>query len=399
VDQQETPYRLEPCLPEDYPAELADVIGDVVSAAGSLGQVLHPRTASSLADLVRVMNCYYSNLIEGHNTRPRDIERALADDLESDVRRRDLQVEARAHIRVQKIVDQKHAAQELGEPAAAEFIRFLHREFYRGAPARMLRIEHEGGSLVMEPGEFRSRPEHDNAVGRHQPPSSARVPEFMEYFERRYCFASLGAAGRIAAMAAAHHRLNYIHPFPDGNGRVSRLMSHAMGLQAGIGAHGLWSISRGLARGLQDAGEYKRMMDMADAPRRGDTDGRGNLSRAALVDFVLWFCRVALDQLRFMNGLFELQTLNRRLDAYVRSDLNRGDSAAALVSEVLRRGELPRGEAARITGRPERTARGVLAKLTDAGLLASATPKGPVSLHFSSASADQLFPRLFPAQA
>ena len=24
------------------------------------------------------MNCYYSNLIEGHNTRPRDIERALA---------------------------------------------------------------------------------------------------------------------------------------------------------------------------------------------------------------------------------------------------------------------------------------------------------------------------------
>jgi Fic family protein len=98
----------------------------------------------------------------------------------------------------------------------------------------MLRIEHEGGALVMVPGQFRNRPEHDNAVGRHQPPSSARVAEFVEYFERRYRFASLGAAGRIAAMAAAHHRLNYIHPFPDGNGRVSRLMSHAMGLEQSI---------------------------------------------------------------------------------------------------------------------------------------------------------------------
>jgi Fic family protein len=248
----------------------------------------------------------------------------------------------------------------------------------------------------MEPGQFRSKPEHDNAVGRHQPPSSAHVDELMAYFQRRYRFASLGTAGRIAAMAAAHHRLNYIHPFMDGNGRVSRLMSHAMGLQASIGAHGLWSISRGLARGLQDAGEYRRMMDMADTPRRGDTDGRGNLSRAALVDFVLWFCRVALDQVRFMSGLFELRTLNRRLDAYVRRELNGGDSAAALVSEVLRRGEVPRGEASRITGRPERTARGVLGKLIDAGLLASATPKGPVSLRFSSTSADLLFPLLFP---
>ena len=30
------------------------------------------------------MNTYYSNLIEGHDTRPRDIERALAGDFDND---------------------------------------------------------------------------------------------------------------------------------------------------------------------------------------------------------------------------------------------------------------------------------------------------------------------------
>lgn len=91
------------------------------------------------------------------------------------------------------------------------------------------------------------------------------------------------------ALASAHHRFNYIHPFPDGNGPVSRLMSHAMASVAGVGAHGLWSISRGLARGLESRADYKRMMAHSDMPRQGDRDGRGNLSVTALKEFVLWF--------------------------------------------------------------------------------------------------------------
>jgi Fic family protein len=175
-------------------------------------------------------------------------------------------------------------------------VRWLHRAFYEDAPERVLRIGLGADAFTMTPGEFRNQAQHDNVVGRHQPPSSRHVNALMQYFEQRYRFAALGSAARVVAMAAAHHRLNYIHPFADGNGRVSRLMSHAMALSAGIGAHGLWSISRGLARGLEDPGEYKRMMDMADSPRRGDLDGRGNLSRQALIEFVTWFCQVALDQ-------------------------------------------------------------------------------------------------------
>src|SRR5947207_12978589 len=141
----------------------------------------------------------------------------------------------------------------------------------------------------------------------------------------------------IIAIAAPHHRLNYIHPFPDGNGRVSRLMSHAMAHAADIGAHGLWSISRGLARGLDGGGEYKRMMDHADTPRQGDLDGRGNLSQRALSEFGLWFLKVALDQVKFISSLFELDTLSRRLRSYVeRSEKLKPEDTRLLQDALIR---------------------------------------------------------------
>jgi hypothetical protein len=59
------------------------------------------------------------------------------------------------------------------------------------------------------------------------------------------------------------------------------------------------------------------MMDYADTPRQGDLDGRGNLSQRALSEFALWFLKVALGQVQFMSGLFELDTLARRLRNYV----------------------------------------------------------------------------------
>ena len=248
----------------------------------------------------------------------------------------------------------------------------------------------------MEPGAWRSKPEHDVEVGRHIPPSSSRVPDFMRYFEERYAFKPLRTAGRIMAMAAAHHRFNYIHPFPDGNGRVSRLMSHAMAQLAGIGAHGLWSVSRGLARGLKAPSEYKQMMDLADTPRKGDLDGRGNLSLKALGEFTLWFLKVCLDQVTFMESLFELDSLGPRLSACIERHDELKPEAKRLLEEALIRGEFERGEISRITGLPDRSARRVLSDVIGAGLLGSATPKGAVSLRFPLDALDILFPRLFP---
>src|SRR6266849_3191474 len=247
----ESVQRIEPARVEQVAETITDVVAELSAAAAKLGHALHPCTATNLAGIVRITNTYYTNLIEGHNTRPRDIARALVGELDRDSDRRNLQIEAAAHVRVQAEVDHIAAEGRLPEPASIDFIRQLHRDFYRNAPEAMLRIEGAGGVFLMEPGEWRSRPQHDVAVGRHGPPSSGRVADFMAYFADRYRFDRLGKAARIMAIPAAHHRFNYIHPFPDGNGRVSRLMSHAMAHAAGIGARGLWSVSRGLARGLE----------------------------------------------------------------------------------------------------------------------------------------------------
>ncbi len=380
---------------DEASTDILDLVAALSAATSALGARLHPRSAAGLADAVRIMNCYYSNLIEGHNTTPREIERAMEDKLDAAPNRRNLQIEARAHIRVQREIDRLHAAGELHEPTSASFIAWLHRAFYRDASEAMLMIGEGPRQVRMVPGAFRSGMDHDVVVGRHLPPSGDRVESFMAYFEKRYRLGSGGMGQRIIAMAAAHHRLNYIHPFLDGNGRVSRLMSHAMALDAGIGAHGLWSVSRGLARGLDSRGDYKRMMDHADMPRQGDLDGRGNLSRRALSDFITWFLKVCLDQVTFMQGLFELDTLIGRLHGYV---VRRGlkPEAVALLEQVLQRGELPRGEAARVTGMKERTARDLLGTLVSDGILGSETPKGLVSLRFPLDAIDVLFPSLFP---
>lgn len=401
MEENEPVSRIEPCRLEQIPEALGDVIADLKAEATQLGNRLAPSTARALASLVRAMNTYYSNRIEGHKTSLREIERAMKNDFDED--RRDLQMEARAHMRVQAEIESKFARSDLEPPTSVAFIRWLHGEFYRDLPEdlRIIRAK-DGRHLLMAPGTFRS-PEQDlpgqkTGVGRHDPPSSHRVEAFMSYFEERYRLDTMGSSQRIIAMAAAHHRLNFIHPFYDGNGRVSRLMSHAIGLAAGIGAHGLWSVSRGLARGLASPDEYRAKMEQADLTRRNALDGRGNLSQETLVDFVHWFLSVCLDQVRFMGGLFDLDHLRDRLRLFTASQGLRPESVGIL-DEVVIRGEMPRGDASRASGLPERTARDVLAALVASGVLASETPKGPVSLRFPAHVAEIVFPRLYAEAA
>jgi len=167
-----------------------------------------------------------------------------------------------------------------------------------------------------------------------------------------------------------------------------------MALAAGIGGRGLWSVSRGLARGLTDRGEYKRMMDMADSPRRGDRDGRGNLSEAALKTFSEWFLKVTLDQIAFSSKLFDLGGLDKRYRRLVADTID-DKRAPALTSAVLRHGSLDLGDAQIVIKTSERTARNTLSKLTSAGYLTSASPKTPVRLAFPLDYRERLFPNLF----
>ena len=391
----ETPGRIEPCLfDERVPSELADLTVEVQRAADRLGAGLHPQSAAELADLVRVMNCYYSNLIEGHNTRPQDIEKALLGAvLEEETR--PLAFEARAHVVVQREIDELALSGKLPPPTSSEFLSWVHRRFYDEMPDDFRFLKHSDGRLEeVIPGRFRVAGDPEVSVGRHVPPSSHRIQAFLEHFNKRFRSAEHSASGRIIAIAAAHHRVNFIHPFLDGNGRVSRLMSHAMAFNAGVGGHGLWSISRGLARGLRDRGEYMRMMDYADSPRMGDRDGRGNLSETALREFCGWFLKVMLDQITFSTKLFDLDGLEKRYCRMV-EDVVDDRRAHKLVSAVLRCGRLNRGQAKYVLNTSERTARNTLKVLVEAGFLSSDSPKTPVRLAFPLEYRERLFPNLF----
>lgn len=388
------PSAAEPFLPTAGSDALEDLAFDLVREASELAGQLHPLMRPSVADLVRSMNCYYSNLIAGHDTHPRDIDCALAGDYSTDPRRRDLQLEARAHIEVQRMIDAS-AGGFPQRPATREFIESTHREFSERLPDALLSIDivDTGRRLRVIPGQLRT---HYVAHGRHVPPPAPDVPAFLSRFEQAYDSTHLTKLWQVIAVAAAHHRLLWIHPLLDGNGRVARLMSHAMLLDVGVDAS-LWSLSRGLAR---SATEYQQLLMAADEPRRDDLDGPGPLSQTALIDFCRFFLDNCLDQVRFMRELFEPSELQRRIELHVRDEEHAGrlpKRSYPILREVLMTGELERGRVAELIGTSDRTGRRVVAALTDKGLLLSESHKAPLRLGFPIDVVDRWLPRLYPA--
>ncbi len=380
-------------LPEQNNRALEDAAFDLIAKASSLAGQVNPIATSSLGDLVRSMNCYYSNLIEGHDTHPRDIERALQQNFSKQPEKRALQLEAVAHIAVQKAIDE--GADDPSEPFAAAYPLWLHGEFCRRLPEEMLWVEDpdSGRRVRVRPGELR---EGEVSVGRHVPPAAAALPRFLARFEEAYRLDHLSKIRRVVSIAAAHHRFVWIHPFFDGNGRVARLMSHAMLKRVGIGSS-LWSVARGLAR---EVNRYKALLMAADQPRRNDLDGRGALSQSALIEFCEFFLATCVDQVGFMRSILEPAELLRRIEIHVEEEIRARrlpKGTFPLLREAVMAGEFERGKAAAITGYRERMARTVVARLLERGLLVSGSPKGPVRLAFPLDVVERWFPTLYPA--
>ncbi len=369
---------------------LSDLALDVARKSEGFKRSMPSGTVRALADLVRSMNCYYSNLIEGHDTHPVDIERALHNDYSDDTRKRDLQVEARAHIEVQRWIDDGGVA---GRAVAAESLREIHRRFCQQLPDDLLWVDNPqtGQRIRVVPGELRS---NDVEVGRHVAISPGAVPRFLEHFERSY--SGLGKTEALISLAGAHHRLLWIHPFTDGNGRVARLMSHAMLLDA-LDTGGVWSVARGLARSSQ---EYKSKLQDCDSPRRGDLDGRGNLSEAALVSFTRYFLTTCIDQIEFMEGLVTPDKIRDRILGWCRSQVDAGKlprQSPRLLEVVLYTGQIKRGELMDLLQVARRTATRVVSELLQAGILASDSAKSPLRIAFPAKLAPEIMPGLFPA--
>ena len=386
------PSAMEPLLPRDGKVGLTDLAVDLIARASHLSGQIQWTVRESIGDLVRSMNCYYSNLIEGHDTHPRDIDAAMADDYSTDPQRRILQREARAHIEVQRLIDYGDDPEE--SPCSATYIRWIHEEFCRRLPDELLWVENPdtGARVRVVPGEFR---DGEVQVGSHVPPPAAEVPAFLDRFQAAYDNERLSAPQAIIAVAAAHHRFLWIHPFYDGNGRVARLMAHALLLRRGVGGS-IWSVARGLAR---NSTEYKARLANADAPRQGDFDGRGALSATQLEEFCAFFLRMCNDRVEFMGSLLKPGELLRRMKLYTDDEQAAGrlpSRSMALLREAFLMGEVARGRAPEITGYRERRAREILSTLLKKGLLVSKGPRAPVRLGFPLDVVERWFPRLYP---
>jgi Fic family protein len=349
----------------------------------------------ALSPLLRGMNSYYSNKIEGQHTRPSDIERGLRRQFDADAQQARKQRLAVAHIEAETALEAS-----LPDDRAAlytpELVRRIHAELYGRLPVAD-RMNDDG--LTVSPGQWRTSMV---TTGLHLAPKPADIAGLLAEWGRAYAGLP-GLEHAIVGACCSHQRLLWIHPFLDGNGRTARLHTH-LTLTALQLTHGIWSPLRGMAR---DQEGYYARLNNADLPRRNDLDGRGPLSREELIAFAAWMLDVCIDQARFMRDLLGLEKFKERLADLLRwlaaHPWQIGSESSAAKVEALEAlhyasiaGPLERSRFIAMTGLSPRTGRRVLATLLDFGLLTSDGPRSPVGFAVPLRSLRFLFPRLWP---
>ncbi len=376
---------MEPLMPS-LDKELFALSSEIAEKIGGLREKLHPTTTKEVASVLVDMNSYYSNLIEGHHTYPRDIERALNSDFSSNPTERDKQLLGLAHAKTEKQILEGIKPERVFTP---EFILSIHKTFYDFLPEEMRISKSESGKeYPIIAGVLR---DFEVSVGSHQPPLSTSLPAFL----KRFCdfYKSLSRGETLIAAAASHHRLTWIHPFGDGNGRTTRLFSTALLRAYDFDANGIWSMSRGLAR---KKSEYYKFLSLADADRQNDRDGRGTLTNKGLCDFCRFYLEVMRDQMEFMLSLLRLEKIIDRYARLLRETFPKNSELyTRIIREIWISGEMPRGKASQITEMSERTSRTILSKLEKRKFIKSDTPKSPVKIRITTDISEEIFPNLF----
>ena len=342
--------------------------------------------------LLRSMNSYYSNRIEGQHTRPHEIDRALRQDFSKDAALAAKQRLAVAHIEAEIALETLYQS-EAGAKAlySTAAVQAIHHELFGRLPAQD-HITPESETIA--PGELRVR---EVSVGKHVAPAFAAVPAFLQRWSDFYGNVRRGEAA-LVAMAAAHQRLGWIHPFIDGNGRVMRLHTHTLLSALGY-TGGLWSPLRAFARSKD---RYYALLTDADSARRGDLDGRGNLSEQALIAWIDYVLDCCLDQTAFMAGMLDFASMKARIEACLVFEATveksgvRQESLRGLHYLFLSGEDMTRGDFKSMLGMSDRGATDALGALVKRGLLKSDSPQGKVRFGLPQHALRFLFPRLWP---
>jgi Fic family protein len=397
IAQYDAPHQFEPLLPSPIKmGPLLERASDLTRAATALGSAAMPAANLALRQLLRSMNSYYTNRIEGEHTRPSDIDRALLADFSAEPGLARKQRLALAHIRTEAHCEEALARladpdQTVAQLYTETLLKYLHQQLFCDLPTTDLTL---GDGSLMVAGAVRTR---GVAVGRHEAPIAASLPAFIHRWGAVYGQVRRGEAAIVAA-AASHHRLAWMHPFMDGNGRVARLHTHLLMQAMGL-SRGLWSPLRGFARSED---RYKSLLQAADEHRRGDLDGRGNLSQAALIDWIQYTLDVCIDQVDFMARTLDIPTMKGRIAAALGFEEQTQRSGVRV--EALRplhylfaaESELSRADFKAMTTLGDRVATETIAALCREGFLVSDSPYGKLRFGIPPRALRFYFPALWP---
>jgi Fic family protein len=389
-----------PPLPTRQLGELKDMAQAVIIASATLEGRIAKETALALGDCLRLINSYHSNLIEGHKTTILDIEAALHKDYSRDAERRYAQELCAAHVQTESTLMQALLTHPPANPCSLGFVGGIHRRFYEQLPPHH-QFTHSGGGFTafsVMAGQLRDGAVSLDGGRTSHGPDARQLPRQFEAFSRFYDPGQFHGDERLIAAAASHHRLAWLHPFRDGNGRVCRLFSGLYMAHIGINRANLWSLSRGFSRNQQ---WYMTNLQSADSP---DAAGKG-FDQAFFADYCLYFLEVCLDQITFMDTILALNRIDARIDGYLRDrDKARGalnpldQRAGRLLKALFLQGEVPRGEARSIMGmdhQSERHARRIVSQLVREGLVSADSHRAPLRIGFPTQVLRYYFPDLF----
>jgi len=392
-----------PILPKDLQGNIFENLiikaEQVVLKSEALSGTHAIQTINAISQMLFTVNSYYSNKIESEGTHPISIEKAMQKRYSENSRERSLQTLSVKYIETQKMI-----YANVQEVSTFELDTILKTHYFLYSQEGMedfLEVKAENEEVLhMSPGKLRVK---EVKVGGHIPPLANKLPNLLEQMLNLYTLENHGTnTKRLILALAFHHRMTWIHPFLDGNGRTSRLLLD-LSLKQLLGtSYGLWNIARGLAR---DENKYKAMLNNADRPRQGDIDGRGNLSTKGLSAFVEYMLDIALDQIEYMSSCVRLDSLSKRIDEYIKVFSRTAGPYKSLLpketnlvlKELLLKGEIARGEVGVIINCSRTKATDIVKILLEERLLESQGVKDKLRMNFNAHMSQFVFPELVPA--
>lgn len=391
---------LTPFFPRESEPYTTDMIFELDALYSKLNQLHSNMPKVILSEIVKNINHvnnYYSNQIESDGTHPIDIERickegVMANKTGSEALKKRLALSYHA---AQQEIMQEHYPKRLIERA-----KFFHKSFYDSQFLHEDQLyildESTAGQIPVTPGKFRERMVQ---IGNHIPPEETEINRLLKEWDAHYSLNEKDVGYKKLLKAfVAHHRLMYVHPFLDGNGRAGRLVLESMLKEAAPNSHGLWSISRGLAKSKDD---YFGALENAGMIRQGAPyDGAGSLSERGLVRFVNYMRETANKEVDFMLKLMDLSKLESRLSKFVDfSDKEIPKEMKMLIPHLLVKGEIKKSDLPEIWHVSERKSRDVQNTLKKLSLIkdSNESHRTPIRLNISAEVMSFIFPEIMPA--